>query len=172
MMRYAPLFLIGTLVFTASCSDETGTTGPTTAGTMTAAAATVTNEVLVNESFGFSGYSPCAVGAEFVEFTGFFSGTVHYTINGNMVAGHINGVARLTGEAQSTGTKYEYINAIANPFTESLVNGQASFSFVGKTAIIAQGQDEDWFVSPVFHATINAKGEVTVEVERYEEVCK
>lgn len=171
-MRYAPLFLIGALVFIVSCADDTTTTEPTAAGTITAAAATVTNDVLVHESFGFSGYSPCAVGTEFVEFTGFFSGTVHYTINGNMLTGHTNGVVRLSGEAQSTGTKYEYINAIENPFTESLVNGQASFTFVGKTAIIAQGSDAEWFVSPVFHVTINANGEVTAEVERFEEVCK
>jgi hypothetical protein len=52
------------------------------------------------------------------------------------------------------------------------VNGQTSFTFVGKTALIAQGQDEDWFVSPVFHVTVNANGEVTVEIARFEEVCK
>ena len=171
-MRYGSLFLLGTLVFLVSCSDDTVSTGPTAAGTMTAAAATVTNEVVVHESFGFSAYSPCADGEEFVEFTGFFSGTVHFTINGSMLAGHFNGVVRLRGEEQSTGTKYEYINAIQNPFTESLVNGQASFTFVGKTALIAQGGDEDWFVSPVFHVTVNANGEVTAEVERFDEVCK
>jgi hypothetical protein len=108
-------------VFTASCSDDTVITDPTAAGTMTAAAATITNEVVVHESFGYSAYSPCA---------------------------------------------------ITNPFTESLVNGQASFTFVGKTATIAQGRDADWFVSPVFHVTMNANGEVTAEVERYDEVCK
>ena len=89
-----------------------------------------------------------------------------------MLTGHTNGVVRLRGEAQSTGTKYEYINAIESPFTESLVKGQASFTFVGKTAIIVQGRNAEWFVSPVFHVTINANGEVTAEVERFEEVCK
>jgi hypothetical protein len=83
------------------------------------------------------------------------------------------GVRRVHGgEEQSTDTKFEYINAIQNPFTESLENGQASFTFVGKTALIAQGRDEDWFVSPVIHVTVNANGAVTAEVERYDEVCK
>jgi hypothetical protein len=171
-MRYASLYQIGTLVFMVACSDDAVTTGPTAVARMAAAAATVSNEVYVHESFGYSAYSPCADGEEFVEFTGFFSGTVHFTINGKMVAGHFNGVVRLRGVEQSTGTKYEYINAIQNPFTESLVNGQASFTFVGKTALIAQGRDKDWFVSPVFHVTVNANGEVTAEVEGFDEVCK
>jgi hypothetical protein len=53
-----------------------------------------------------------------------------------------------------------------------LANGQTSFTFGGKTAIIAQRGEKNWFVSQVFHATVNANGEVTAGVEGFDEVCK
>jgi hypothetical protein len=53
-----------------------------------------------------------------------------------------------------------------------LANGQTSFTFGGKTAIIAQRGEKDWFVSPAFHVTVNANGEVTAGVEGFDEVCK
>jgi hypothetical protein len=175
-MRYSSLFLIGTLVFIVSCSDDTVATGPTGPGTLARAAATVTNQVVVNEPFGLQGeFIPCADGGagEFVDFTGFFSGTVHFTINGNRLAGHFNGLARLRGEGESTGDKYEFINAIQDAFSGSLVNGQFSETIAGNAAIIGQGAGNNLLLGPLtIHLTVNANGEVTAEVERFSFECR
>ncbi len=69
-MRFRALFPICALVLMVSCSDDTVTTDP---GALTGAAATVTNEHVVNEAFEFEElFIPCANGGagELVNFTG------------------------------------------------------------------------------------------------------
>jgi hypothetical protein len=169
-MRYGSLFLIGTLVFIVSCSDDTVPTGPTAPKAPMVAAASVTTEVF-NEPFGYvPSLWPCT--GEVVEFNGVVSGVRHTTINGNRIIDNVTRVLRLQGEGLSTGNTYRLVNPLAVTFSGSLINGQFSASFVGQFLITSQGPGNN-LVSPVVgHVTVNANGDVTIELEKFGDECR
>jgi hypothetical protein len=177
-MRYASLFLIGTLVFIVSCSDDTVTASPTGPEALTAAAASVTNVVTVNED-PWGGpvdyFVPCANGGagEVVRFSELHSGTFHVTISANRVTMHGNGSHRLRGAGLSTGDQYQNTYTAQWNFSGSLINGQFSELVINVHDVTTgPGPGNNFLVHATYRVIVNANGDVTVERDDFRIECK
>ena len=138
------------------------------------AAATVTHEVTINEPFDFLVFIPCAAGGtgEEVLFTGNINIVIHSTITGSRVSMSERNTFHISGEGLLTGDKYQSTQALHFSDSGSLVNGQFSSSFVAHAAVTGPGPGNNMYLPTTIHTTINAKGEVTAEVETFDFVCK
>ena len=93
------------------------------------------------------------------------SGDVHVLVtsgtSGTNVAGTFHSDFQATGIGQSSGLKYEEHVVANSSFTASLINGEATFTFVGRITITAPGANNNQ-TSPIYmHTTVNANGDVT-----------
>jgi len=88
------------------------------------------------------------------------SGSVHFQPQGAKLIG-------LTSGAEYVGTGMSH-----QTFTEALDGGVATFTSVDNFRIIGKGQAPSFFAQAVVHATINANGDVTAEVELASERCR
>jgi hypothetical protein len=173
-MRYGSLFLIGTLVFIVSCSDNTVTTGPTGPEVPMAAAANVTTEVIVNQPFDLLDLNPCANdgAGELIEYAGFAHIVSTVVINGNRVVLSALNQFHLSGVGVTTGDKYQVTQAVQFGTRGSLVNGQLVEKFVGHATVTGPGPGNNMYFPTTIHITVNANGEVTAEVLLGDFVCK
>jgi hypothetical protein len=174
-MRDASLFLIGTLVFIVSCSDDTVTAGLTGPGTVTPAAATVINDHVINEPFTLEDwFVDCANGGvgEFVDFRGTITGVLHITISDNRFTGVFTGALRLRGEGESTGDTYLFRDAGVSIQSNSLVNGQLMHTAAFTTTNIAPGPGNNVIFRVTVHTTRTANGEITADVVNVSAECR
>ena len=93
------------------------------------------------------------------------SGDVHVLVtsgtSGTNIAGTFHSDFQATGIGQASGLKYEEHVVANSSFTASLINGEATFTFVGRITITAPGANNNQ-TSPIYmHTTVNANGDVT-----------
>jgi hypothetical protein len=137
-----------------------------------APAAVTTND---KQTTAFSVFVPCAnAGAgESVDGTIDLHTLITSTVNGNNVSGKFHFEPQggdLVGSV--TGDKYQPTGVTQDHFKGSLQNGQFTETFVNNFRIIGQGPGNNFLVHEVFHITINANGDVTVNHDRVSVDCK
>jgi hypothetical protein len=105
------------------------------------------------------------------------SGSVHLvttsTITDNTLSGTFHSDFKATGIGQISGLAYQEEVVANTAFETSLINGEATRTFVGRIKIVAPGAENNQF-SPIFmHTTMDANGNVTsLKVEPPTIVCK
>jgi len=95
------------------------------------------------------------------------------TINDNHVSGnfHLNPQhAKLVG--LTTGNEYIGTGMLHDSFQGSLTNGAATFTFVNNFILVGTGPAPSYIYQVVAHTTINANGDVTVELESVTDECR
>jgi hypothetical protein len=135
-------------------------------------AAVTTND---KQTTAFSVFVPCANGGagESVDGTIELHTLITSTINGNNVSGKIHFQPQsgdLVGSV--TGDKYQPTGVTQDHFKGSLQNGQYTETFVNNFRIIGPGPGNNFLVHEIFHITINANGDVTVDHDRVSVDCK
>jgi hypothetical protein len=135
-------------------------------------AAVTTND---KQTTAFSVFVPCANGGagESVDGTIDLHTLITSTVNGNNVSGKFHFEPQggdLVGSV--TGDKYQPTGVTQDHFKGSLQNGQFTETFVNNFRIIGQGPGNNFLVHEVFHITINANGDVTVNHDRVSVDCK
>ena len=127
--------------------------------------------VVTNERFPFA-FTVAACNGELVDISGTSQHVVTQTTtpSGNEhVTDHIT--TRGTGIGQTTGARYllrevaTRTQTIAGPLPET-------FTFEDTGGLIGQGGAADLRFKLLFHVTVNANGETTVEIGRFELLCK
>jgi hypothetical protein len=141
-------------------------------GVTAAYAAVTTND---KQTIAFSVFVPCANGGagESVDGTITLHTLLTSTVNGNNVSGKFHFQPQggdLVGSV--TGDKYRPTGVTQDHFKGSLQNGQYTETFVNNFRIIGQGPGNNFLVHEVFHITINANGDVTVEHDKISEECR
>ena len=169
IMRCSSLSLLGTLLI-ISCSSDMAPTEPSVVAHQTLAAAEVTHEVLVQEPVAFVMANPCT--GEEINFSGFFSGTAHFTINDNRVNGHFSGVERLKGVGVSTAEQYQYVFPFLFVFGGSLIQSQYSETSINVFRVVGRGPDDNFVVHIAIHFTVNANGETTATPRNVQVECR
>jgi hypothetical protein len=105
------------------------------------------------------------------------SGQVHVlstsTASGATLSGTFHSDFHATGVGQSSGLPYQEEVVANSSFQTSLLNGEATQTFVGRITIAAPGRQDNQ-TSPIsMHATMNANGEITsLTVEPPTVVCQ
>jgi len=105
------------------------------------------------------------------------TGTVHVvstsTLTDNTLTGTFHSNFKATGIGQTSGLAYQEAAVANSSFTTSLINGEATNTFVGRITIVAPGPNDNQ-ISPIFmHTTMNAAGEITsLKVEAPTIVCQ
>jgi hypothetical protein len=140
---------------------------------VTAAQAEVTQND--RQTIPFDVFIPCANGGagETVAGTIDLHGLISDRINGNNVSGKFHFQPQggdLVGAV--TGDKYQPTGVTQGTFKGSLQNGQYTETFVNNFRIIGPAPGNNFLVHEVFHITINANGDVTVEHDNFSEECK
>ena len=104
------------------------------------------------------------------------SGDVHLvstaTVTANTISGTFHSDFHAVGLGQASGLAYEE-NVVANSsFQTSLINGEATQTFVGRINVVAPGGGNNQS-SPIFmHTTMNADGDITsLKVEAPTVIC-
>jgi hypothetical protein len=129
----------------------------------------LTSNTDIPSSFTF--FDQCS--GEDVAVTGTLQVVSTATLTGNTLSGTFHSNFKATGTGQTTGLAYQEAVVASSSFVTSLINGQATSSFVGRITIAAPGAQNNQ-VSPIFmHTTMNAAGDVTsLKVEPPTVVCQ
>lgn len=104
------------------------------------------------------------------------SGSVHVvttsTFTDNTLSGTFHSNLKATGIGQTSGLTFQEAVVANSSFETSLINGEATRTFVGRINIVAPGAQNNQS-SPIFmHATMNANGNVTsLKVDAPTVVC-
>lgn len=142
-----------------------------------AAATAARAAVIVNEHDELinTDVSPCGANPEVID----FQGKVHHvfrvteTSSGALhVADEVNLQAQGVGE--TTGAKYVARDQFTTGFN-TMPGAAATQQYVETFRVIRQGSsvpDDDLLLTSVFHVTINANGDVTASVDKFEGGCK
>ncbi|HET6639839.1 MAG TPA: hypothetical protein VFH82_13775 [Gemmatimonadota bacterium] len=120
-------------------------------------------------------FVPCANGGtgEIVALSGNVHDLFHVTINGNRFKVKVHTQPQgVRGVGLTTGDKYRGTGVTQETFGGSLVNGQASSTFVNNFHIVGQGPGNNFTIAEVVHSTINARGELTAVVDHSSVTCK
>ena len=93
------------------------------------------------------------------------SGSVHVvttsTVTDNTISGTFHSDFKATGVGQASGLPYQEAVVANTSFETSLINGEATRTFVGRISIVAPGAGNNQS-SPIFmHTTMDANGNVT-----------
>jgi hypothetical protein len=142
-------------------------------GVSAAQGAVVTNEKDV--TFSISQFVPCANGGAGETISGDVQ--LHVLITSTMTGNHISGKAHFQPQGgtlvgETTGDVYRATGVTQATFSESLVNGQFSETFVNNFRLIGPGPGNNLIDHLVAHITINANGDTTVEFETGTVDCK
>ena len=156
----------------SACSDVSeGPLGPRGLG-RAAADVTTTNVIFPVE---ITEFVPCANGGagEIVALSGNIHELFHVTVNGNRFKMKVHSQPQgVHGVGLTTGDRYQGTGVTQETFGGSLVNGQASSTFVNNFRFIGQGPGNNFMVHEVVHVTFNARGELTAEVVQSSVTCK
>jgi hypothetical protein len=133
--------------------------------------------IQVNEStqITLQVFVPCAAGGagEIVDLSGPLHVLITFTINGNNVSGRFQFQPQgISGTGETTGLNYQATGLTAQSFAQSLVNGQATLTFINRFDIIGQGPNNNFTVHETFHFTFNADGTVTVLFDDFSVECR
>lgn len=155
-----------------ACSDVSE--GPLGRRGLTRAAAdvTTTNFIFPVE---IETFVPCANGGvgEIVALSGDLHDLFHLTINGNRFKVKVHTQPQgIRGVGLTTGDRYRGTGVTQETFGGSLVNGQASSTFVNNFRVIGQGPGNNLMIHELLHLTINAQGELTAAVDYLSTTCK
>jgi hypothetical protein len=137
-----------------------------------AASVTTTNVIFPVDTDAFV---PCAnSGAgEIVALSGNLHDLFHFVINGNRFKGKVHTQPQgIRGVGLTTGDRYRGTGVTQETFGGSLVNGQASSTFVNNYRIVGQGPENNFMIHEVVHVTLNAHGELTAIVDQSSVTCK
>ena len=118
---------------------------------------------------------PCANGGagETLDLQGDLHILMTSTVNGNNVSGKFHFQPQgVSGTGSVTGDTYRATGVTQGTFKGSLQNGQYAETFVNNFRMIGPGPGNNFLVHELFHITINANGEVTVEHEISRVECK
>jgi hypothetical protein len=119
-------------------------------------------------------FVPCAVGGagELVLLSGNLHSLYHFTddraggfhvMSENNPQG-VSGTGTVSGDKyQATGVTLSHFNTSGLPFNQTYVN---NFRIVG------QGPDNNYLVHQTYHITVNAKGQVTAQVDNFSVECR
>lgn len=165
--------LVGILVLPlGACSDVSeAPLGPRGLG-RAAADVTTTNVVFPLE---IAQFVPCADGGtgEIVALSGNIHDLFHVTMNGNRYEGKVHSQPQgVRGVGLTTGDSYRGTGVTQETFGGSLVNGQASSTFVNNFRLVGQGTGNNFMIHEVVHVTIDAGGEITATVDQLSVTCK
>lgn len=120
-------------------------------------------------------FVPCANGGagEIVVLSGNLHDLFHITINGNSfkVKTHIQPQG-IRGVGVDTGDRYRGTGVTQETFGGSLVNGQASSTFVNNFRIVGSGPGNNFLIHELVHVTFNAHGELTATADHLSTTCK
>ena len=122
-------------------------------------------EVNLKQDITLSTFVPCAAGGvgEVVDLSGPLHVLLSFTITANNVSGVMHFQPQgIDGTGETTGDKYQATGVTSTSFTQSLVNGKATETFIDRFDIIGQGPGNNYSVHETAHLTINANGTVTV----------
>ncbi len=167
-MRPVSLFMIATLLCTASCADDAVSVGPAEPGAPALTSADVSHDVLVNEPLDLPGwFVPCVNGGagELVNFTGVFSGVLHTTVTGTRFLSSVAGTSRLEGVGESTGNQYRFRDVFASSQSQSSLNEQLSFTSSFTTVITSSGPENNILLRGTSHLTREPSGEISVNFD-------
>lgn len=119
----------------------------------------------------FTFFNACT--GEDVAVTGLVHLVITSTATESMISGTFHSEFHATGIGQSSGLGYEEQVIANSSFKASLVNGEATYTFVGRINILAPGAQNNQS-SPIFmHTTINAAGEIaSLKVEAPTVFCQ
>jgi hypothetical protein len=135
-------------------------------------------EVTTNERFPIAPFLvdvPCANGGagETLDLQGNLHVLLTSTVNGNNVSGKFHFQPQgVSGTGLVTGDTYRATGVTQGTFKGSLQNGQFTETLVNNFRMIGPGPGNNLLVHDVFHITINANGDVTVEHELLRVDCK
>jgi hypothetical protein len=137
-----------------------------------ATAATTTNE---NIPLDMWVWVSCANGGsgEGVYLTGTLHVTSQWTISANTVhyAAHFQPMG-VSGYGQFTGDKYQATGVTSFSDTFHVDGFPYAVTYMNNFRIIGQGPGNNYLVHENFHVTINAKGDVTTQVDNFRAECK
>ena len=171
-MRRTVGFVAILAVSLMGCSDVSD--GPLGPRGLTRAAADVTTTSVIFP-FAFEEFVPCANGGagEIVALSGDLHDLFHVTINGSRFKAKVHTQPQdIRGVGLTTGDRYRGTGVTQETFGGSIVNGQASSTFVNNYGIIGQGPGNNFMIHEVLHITINARGELTATVDQLSVSCK
>ena len=164
--------LVAFLSALGACSEaSTGPLGPRSLREA-AASVTTTNVIFPVDTDAFV---PCANGGagEIVALSGDIHDLFHFVINGNRFKGKVHTQPQgIRGVGLTTGDRYRGTGVTQETFGGSLVNGQATSTFVKTFLIIGQGPEINFIIHEVVHVTLNAHGELTAVVDNFSVTCK
>lgn len=170
-MRRAVVFAILALPLGA-CSDVSdGPVGPRGLE-RSAADVTTTNVIFPLEAEIFV---PCANGGsgEIVALSGNVHDLFHVALNGDRYKAKVHTQPQgIRGVGLTTGDSYRGTGVTQETFGGSLVNGQASSTFVNNFHVVGAGPGNNFMIHEVLHVTINANGETTGTVDHLSVTCK
>ena len=133
-------------------------------------------EVQVNDKTDVSldFFVPCAAGGagETVLVTGSLHTLVTATTNANQMSGKVQNQLHLSGLGQTTGVKYQAVGGGQQSFTQSLQNGQATFTQIVNFRLVGQGPGNNFLMHENLHITFNADGTITVFHDNFSTECK
>ncbi len=118
---------------------------------------------------------PCANGGagEIVALSGKLHDLFHIMTNGNRFKVKVHTQPQgIRGVGLTSGDRYRGTGVTQETFGGSLVNGQASSTFVNNFRIVGQGPGNNFMIHEVVHVTLNARGELTATVDRLSTTCK
>lgn len=119
---------------------------------------------------------PCANGGagEDVSLSGRLHMLMSQTENGNVTSyKFLFQPQGMSGIGSITGDKYQATGVTQMEYGEQLAPGQQLHqTFVNNFRVIGQGPDNNFVVHEVFHLTINANGEVSVQLDNLSVECK
>jgi hypothetical protein len=96
------------------------------------------------------------------------------TVNRNTMSGkfHFQPTQGSTLVGETTGDVYRATGVTQGTFSGPMTNGRYTETFVNNFRIIGPGPGNNFLVHEVFHVTINANGETTIERESLSVDCK
>ncbi len=156
----------------AACSETSdGPVGPR--GLRKAAASVTTTNVIFPVEI--EEFVPCANGGagEIVTLTGNLHDLFHVTTNGNRFKVKVHTQPQgVRGVGLTTGDRYRGTGVTQETFGGSLVDGQATSTFVNNFRVVGQGPRNNFMIHEVVHFTFNARGELTAEIDRTRVTCR
>ena len=137
--------------------------------TVSAAQGALTSNTEIPSSFTF--FDQCS--GEDVAISGSVHVVTTSTVTDNTISGTFHSDFKATGVGQASGLPYQEVVVANMSFETSLINGEATRTFVGRINIVAPGAGNNQS-SPIFmHTTMDANGNVTsLKVEPPTIVCQ
>lgn len=132
-----------------------------------------------NQSFTVDGFLygfSCPSGGSVEDMIG--HGTIHveetttYDANGNAHFEFLTNLQGFSGIGVNTGTKYQ-LTGIQQGSVRAAQSGSGaeSVTFTTDMRIVGQGPNNGYHDHAIYHVTLNANGELTAEVDRFESDC-